>query len=124
MEAGYARNGRIRRSPICPHCGGQIHINQVLYTEPFACPFCSKTLFVSSRYPRFWGLVALALSIVVCHTFGARGFGLLVSSALAWLPIVFVVNVWTRHVAPPVLKPADPASGEVIRLGIGDADKE
>ena len=96
------------KSPICPLCGSEFHINHVDVAEPFHCPVCDRYLCVSRLYPYFWGCVALLIAGLLSFAFGARGPTLLLASLCGWLPVYFLVVGWTRHFAPPKLKPCNP----------------
>ena len=85
---------------------------------PFRCPECDKWLRL--EHPRLYTqslLVAtLCISGSLCFHFGARGEKLFWGTLLCSVPVFFMLVFWTRHFAPPKLKPSSPPDTEVLGL--------
>lgn len=104
------------RLPKCPLCGSEFKIKHVDFTLPFRCPVCDRYLRVSPSYPRFQGCAALLISGLLCLALGARGPTLVLVALLGWIPTFFIVVFWTRHFAPPKLKPCPPPHAGTVGL--------
>jgi hypothetical protein len=109
-----------KQLPKCPVCRAEFHIKHVDFTLPFHCPACDRYLCVPRSYPRLQGCVALLISGLLSYIFGARGPTLVLITLFAWIPAFFVVVFWTRHFAPPKLKPCTPDDSHYSGpLGLG-----
>jgi hypothetical protein len=108
------------RQPVCPLCGRAFEIKYVDFELPFRCPNCKHHLRVPPLYPRAWTLVAFLASGTLWFALGARGFGLFCGALLTWIPVFFVLVLWTRHFAPPKLKPCPSGDSDYSGpLGLG-----
>jgi len=112
------------RSPRCPLCGSDFNINDVDFALPFRCPSCEAYLCVPRYYSVFLGLRALLISGILCFLLGARGATLQWTTLLGWLPVLFVSMFWTRHFAPPKLKPGDAPRTDILGLSARQNDKK
>src|SRR6266576_178825 len=99
-----------------PRCRSTFDINQVDFETPFRSPVCDEYIYVPRRYLIFSACRSLLISGTLCFALGARGTTLVLLTLLAWLPIGFVILFWTRHFAPPKLKPCSPPHSEVLGL--------
>jgi hypothetical protein len=93
------------KSPRCPLCGSEFAIKYVEIGSPFRCPVCGEYLFVPRSYSVFWIYAALFISGLLCFGFGARGANIFWYTLLIWIPVYFIAIFWSRHFAPPKLKP-------------------
>src|SRR5512133_2740435 len=110
---------RTPQSPICPICSSTFEMKHVDFAEPFRCPVCNGYLCVPRSWLTFSAVRALAVATLLCFLMGASGANLLIAVGLTWLPIAFLLLFWTRHYAPPRLKPCTPPDGYSGPFGLG-----
>ncbi len=84
----------------CPFCRGRLPNEQLWPGKPLVCPTCSQELQLERRQLHLSGTIALALTVVACYVFGARGLWLLAASVVFWFPIFVVWEFISSHLMP------------------------
>jgi hypothetical protein len=100
----------------CPFCRGVLPNEELWLNKPLTCPSCSRQLQIAEWYIKLNGVIALALSVILCLLLGYRGGRLFVSTVLFWFLVRLVWAFISARIFNTPFEPYVPK--EAIKLGI------
>jgi hypothetical protein len=93
----------------CPACGESFDLSALQKPGGMGggcyCPKCQERVYLSSHYSRGVGIVSLLIALGGLTLAGVRTVdGLLLGTALIWVPLSLFLNAATMNIKPPILR--------------------
>jgi hypothetical protein len=93
------------RLPRCPVCGTVMRRDQFKASPPWTCSGCSNQFQFSRSSSGIKAYIGIALSFTFCYIVGLRGWLLLVSGFVMWIPATLLVVATLSAILRPRLQP-------------------